>query len=72
MSTRAQQLRKNATEAEKKLWAILRARRFFGAKFRRQYPTGKYYVDFVCIEKNLILEIDGSQHWDDKALTPAV
>lgn len=51
-TTRARQLRSNPTDAEIRLWS----------KLRRQAPIGPYYVDFVCLEKKLILEIDGGQH----------
>ena len=47
---------------EIKLWNQLRSRRFMGLKFRRQCPLGPYIVDFICIEKKLILEVDGGQH----------
>jgi very-short-patch-repair endonuclease len=50
------------TEAEHTLWRHLRLRQFSGYKFRRQQPIGKYIVDFVCFEKKLIIEVDGSQH----------
>ncbi len=44
----------------------LRAKRFNGLKFRRQHPIGPYIVDFVCIEKQLVIEVDGGQHnYDD-------
>jgi len=56
------QLRKNMTDAERELWRHLRLRQFSGYKFRRQQPIGKYIVDFVCFEKKLIIEVDGSQH----------
>ncbi len=49
-------------EPEKILWARLRDRRFNNYKFRRQVQIGKYIVDFVCYEKQLIIELDGSQH----------
>jgi len=55
-------LRKNQTDAERKLWRCLRARELCGFKFRRQYPIGPYIVDFICVEKRLIVEIDGGQH----------
>jgi very-short-patch-repair endonuclease len=55
-------LRKNATEAETKLWSLLRNRRFSNFKFRRQLPMGPYIVDLVCLESNLVIEVDGSQH----------
>jgi len=57
--------RKNATEAEKKLWSFLRAKKF-GVTFRRQQQIGNYIVDFVCFEKKLIIECDGCQHLDQK------
>jgi very-short-patch-repair endonuclease len=60
--TRARELRKNMTEAERTLWRHLRLRQFSGYKFRRQQPIGKYIVDFVCLEKKLIIEVDGGQH----------
>lgn len=62
---RARELRKNPTESELKLWAHLRLRQIGGYKFRRQHPLGPYIVDFVCIEKKLIIEVDGGQH-DEK------
>lgn len=55
-------LRKNLTDAERKLWQVLRAKRFSGYKFKRQQPIGKYIVDFVCLRQKLVLEIDGGQH----------
>jgi very-short-patch-repair endonuclease len=57
----AKRLRKNATEAEKHLWYILRSKSM-GVKFRRQAVIGRYVVDFVCFEKRLIIEVDGGQH----------
>lgn len=59
---KAKSLRKNSTCMEIKIWNSLRSRRFQGFKFRRQSPFGNYIVDFVCIEKKLIIEIDGGQH----------
>jgi very-short-patch-repair endonuclease len=58
----ARQLRKDLTDAEKKLWYALRDRRFENFKFRRQVPIGKYIADFVCQDCKLIVEVDGSQH----------
>ena len=58
----ARSLRKNQTDAERKLWRCLRARELCGFKFRRQYPIAPYIVDFICVEKRLIIEIDGGQH----------
>jgi very-short-patch-repair endonuclease len=59
---RAQALRKNPTDAERKLWAYLRLRQLGGYKFRRQHPVGPYIVDFICIQRKLIIEVDGGQH----------
>jgi very-short-patch-repair endonuclease len=60
-------LRINQTQAEHRLWWHLRNRQFMGLKFRRQHILHGYIVDFVCIEKKLIIEIDGGQHADAKA-----
>ncbi len=62
---RAKQLRQTMTDAEKKLWAALRDRRLGGHKFRKQQPIGPYIVDFVCQEHGLIVEADGSQHFEN-------
>ena len=59
--TRAIELRKELTPAEHKLWAALRNDQL-GVTFRRQHAIGVYIPDFVCVEKKLILELDGSQH----------
>jgi very-short-patch-repair endonuclease len=59
---RSQDLRKNLTGAEKKLWHVLRNRQLEGYKFLRQYFIGKYITDFVCVEQRLAIELDGGQH----------
>jgi crossover junction endodeoxyribonuclease RuvC len=61
-TSRAKELRANATDAERMLWAQLRAKRFEGRKFRRQEPILGYVADFVCHERRLIIELDGGQH----------
>jgi len=58
-------LRKNSTPQEIIVWSRLRAKRFHNLKFKRQYPIGKYIVDFICLDKKLIVEIDGSQHKEE-------
>ena len=58
----AKRMRHEPTEAERKLWTLLRNRRFARYKFRRQLPIGDYIVDFVCLSEKLIIEADGSQH----------
>ena len=50
------------TAAERILWQSLRNRQLGGFKFRRQKPMGPYIVDFVCLEKKIIVEVDGGQH----------
>src|SRR5437762_14362133 len=57
----ARQLRKDMTEAERKLWRHIRGEQL-GVKFRRQHPFKDYVLDFVCLEKQLVIEVDGSQH----------
>jgi very-short-patch-repair endonuclease len=61
---RARELRANTTRAEAMVWRYLRNRGLDGHKFVRQEPVGRYYVDFLCREKKIIVEIDGSQHAD--------
>ena len=57
---RARDLRKNATDAEKRLWNALREALPF--KFRRQRPIGPFIVDFACPARKLVVELDGGQH----------
>src|SRR5215472_7610100 len=58
----ARTLRRYQTDAEKKLWRMLRSREFQGIKFRRQQPLGPYISDFCSFEEKLIIELDGGQH----------
>lgn len=51
------------TDAERKLWFSLRNRQLAGLKFRRQKPVGQFIADFACAEANLIVEVDGGQHY---------
>jgi very-short-patch-repair endonuclease len=62
LAVKARTLRRRFTDAELKLWRHLRGRQIGGEKFRRQQPLGKYVVDFVCLEKKLIVDVDGGQH----------
>ncbi|MDZ7393173.1 MAG: DUF559 domain-containing protein, partial [candidate division KSB1 bacterium] len=62
----ARNLRKQQTDAETKLWCMLRDRRLAGAKFRRQHPIPPYVVDFYCHEAKLVVEADGGQHDDQR------
>lgn len=59
---RARRMRREMTEAELKLWRILRNRSLVGIKFRRQVPIGNYIADFCCLDRRLIVEVDGGQH----------
>lgn len=61
----ARRLRQNQTGAEQLLWHRLRNKGLQGARFRRQEPLGPYIADFVCLEKNLVVELDGSQHTEE-------
>mgnify|MGYP002508780032 CR=1 FL=1 len=56
--------RKNPTEAESVLWNMLKANKL-GAHFRRQHIILDYIVDFICLDKGLIIELDGSQHYEN-------
>jgi very-short-patch-repair endonuclease len=57
-------LRNAPTDAERLLWRHLKARQIEGCKFRRQHPYGDYILDFVCLERRVVVELDGSQHFD--------
>ena len=63
---RAGELRKELTLAERKLWAYLRGDKLNGVNFRRQHAIGNYIVDFVSIKKKLVIELDGSQHFEQE------
>lgn len=59
---KAKALRQNQTDVEKKLWNKLKTKQLENYKFRRQHPVGTYITDFTCVEKKLIIELDGGQH----------
>lgn len=63
---RARDLRKELTATEQLLWSRIRRRQVAGYKFRRQQVLGPYIVDFLCIDKKLVLELDGGQHLDQE------
>ena len=65
---KAKYLRKNMTDAESLMWNFLRAKRFFGIKFKRQVLIGEYIVDFLAPIKKVIIEIDGGQHNQDDVI----
>ncbi len=60
----ARQLRSNMTEAEKLLWYRLRRRQVLGVQFYRQKPIGNYIVDFYAPKPKLVIEVDGSDHFE--------
>lgn len=62
----SQKLRKNQTDAERKIWRCLRKNQIANMKFSRQKPIGKYIVDFYCHQLKLIIELDGDQHFYEK------
>ena len=64
---KARDLRHTQTDVERALWRLLRSREMAGFKFRRQHPLCGYIVDFVNLEKRLVIELDGSQHQEQTA-----
>jgi len=62
----ARRLRGAQTLAESKLWAIVRAGRLQGFKFKRQVPIDRYFVDFLCSDRRLVIELDGKVHEDQE------
>ena len=62
----AKDLRAHSTEAERLLWKHLRSKQLKDTKFRRQQPIGNFIVDFVSLDKKLIVELDGSQHVENR------
>jgi very-short-patch-repair endonuclease len=58
----AREMRRAPTRSENRLWSWLRDRRFDGYKFKRQFPIGRYVLDFYCAELKLAIEVDGQQH----------
>jgi very-short-patch-repair endonuclease len=62
----ARALRAAQTEVERRLWQRLRNRQLNGMKFRRQHPLGSYIADFFCLDARPIIELDGSQHGQER------
>jgi len=56
------------SDAQRRLWRALRVRHLDGARFRRQHPIGRYIADFVCLERRLVVEVDGEQYGDEKQI----
>ena len=63
MLDRQRRLRRDATDAERALWRLLRPRHLEGYKFRRQHVLGRYILDFFCPTALLAIEVDGGQHY---------
>ena len=64
---RSRNLRKKTTPQEIIFWSRIKNRKFKNLKFRRQYPLGKYILDFICLDKKLIIELDGWQHSEQES-----
>lgn len=62
----ARDMRKQPTDAEARLWRILRFKQLSGYRFRRQRPIAGYIVDFYCVSRCLAVELDGGQHGDPR------
>jgi very-short-patch-repair endonuclease len=67
LRSNARTLRRNSTDVERILWSELRDHRLQGFGFRRQVPIGNYIADFVCHAANLVIELDGGQHFSDQS-----
>jgi very-short-patch-repair endonuclease len=65
----ARNLRREQTSAEERLWAALRNRQLAGLKFRRQHPYGQFILDFFCVERQLVVEVDGGVHINTEQAT---
>ncbi|MES2004742.1 MAG: endonuclease domain-containing protein [Bacteroidota bacterium] len=70
LKTFRKKLRNNGTSAEATLWGYLKQRQLCGRKFRRQHSIGNYIVDFYCPEEQLVIELDGEDHfWEESVRT---
>ena len=65
---RARELRKTSPDAERAIWNAVRNRQLGGYKFRRQHPVARYFADFACVEAQLIVELDGGQHFEPEVI----
>ncbi len=68
LKTFRKKLRNHSTSAEAVLWTYLKHRQLDGRKFRRQYSIGNYIVDFYCAEEQLVIELDGEDHFWEKGI----
>jgi len=67
-TVRSRELRASASGAEQKLWHYLRRKTICGHRFRRQFPLGPYFADFVCLPVRLVVEVDGNQHLEPQQM----
>jgi very-short-patch-repair endonuclease len=65
--SRARRLRRDQTDAEKRLWDRLRSRELAEFRFRRQFPIGNFIADFACPQSRIAIELDGGHHFDQVA-----
>jgi len=68
LTERARVLRRDMTDAERRLWTALRLACPDGVRFRSQVPIGRYIVDFACLSARLVAEVDGGQHYSDAGM----
>jgi len=61
-TSKARSLRRGMTDVERLLWRAIRGKQVYACRFRRQHPIGPYIADFACIERRLVVELDGGQH----------
>ena len=66
LKTNARELRSNLTQAEARLWRRVRKKQLLGVQFYRQKPIGPYIVDFYAPAARLVVELDGSQHFEEE------
>ena len=66
-TSRARSLRSDMTDVERLLWRTIRSKQVNACRFRRQHPIGPYIADFACIERRLVVELDGGQHQEQNA-----
>ena len=69
LKERSRTLRRNMTDAERMLWSKLRGKQLKGFQFNRQKVIGNYIADFYCRKAELVIEVDGGQHYMDSGMT---
>ncbi len=61
-TARSRSLRAAQTKPESLIWTVLRSKRMAGLRFRRQHPIGPYFADFACVQRAIVIELDGDYH----------